>query len=314
MADEWRTPETDALIDAILRLDEPDEAERFLRDLCTLGELRDMAQRWAVVRLLDDGLHYAEISKRTGASTATITRIASWLNHGEGGYRRHAGEAEVDLRRGIAPLPDRHRAMRDRLRLAIPNKGRLLESTLSLLARRRARVRGARPQPRRARPEPPARHPVRAHERRGRVRRATAWPTSGITGGDLLAESGVDLPVLRELGYGRCRLAAAVSGRRPVPVARRPRRRPGRDLAPQRDPPRSSRARGSPSRSCPLSGAVEVAPRLGLADAIVDLVSTGSTLQMNGLRAIGDILASEAILVANPAALRRARAPSSTPS
>jgi uncharacterized protein YerC len=39
------------------------------------------------VRLLDEGLHYAEISKRTGASTATITRIASWLHHGEGGYR-----------------------------------------------------------------------------------------------------------------------------------------------------------------------------------------------------------------------------------
>ena len=88
MAEEWRTPETDALIDAILRLDSRDEAERFLRDLCTLGELRDMGQRWAVVRLLDDGLHYAEISKQTGASTATITRIASWLNHGEGGYRR----------------------------------------------------------------------------------------------------------------------------------------------------------------------------------------------------------------------------------
>jgi uncharacterized protein YerC len=41
-----------------------------------------------VVRLLDEGLHYAEISKRTGASTATITRIAAWLHHGEGGYRR----------------------------------------------------------------------------------------------------------------------------------------------------------------------------------------------------------------------------------
>jgi TrpR-related protein YerC/YecD len=88
VADEWRTPETDALIEAILRLDDRDAAERFLRDLCTLGELRDMAQRWAVVRLLDAGMHYAEISKRTGASTATITRIASWLNHGEGGYRR----------------------------------------------------------------------------------------------------------------------------------------------------------------------------------------------------------------------------------
>jgi TrpR-related protein YerC/YecD len=88
VADQWRTPETDALIEAILRLDDREDAERFLRDLCTLGELRDMAQRWAVVRLLDEGLHYAEISKRTGASTATITRIASWLNHGEDGYRR----------------------------------------------------------------------------------------------------------------------------------------------------------------------------------------------------------------------------------
>lgn len=84
---DWRTPEVDALIDAIVRLDDRDEAARFLRDLCTLGELHDLAQRWAVVRLLDQGLHYAEISQLTGASTATITRIASWLNHGEGGYR-----------------------------------------------------------------------------------------------------------------------------------------------------------------------------------------------------------------------------------
>jgi TrpR-related protein YerC/YecD len=88
MADDWRTPDTDALIDAILRLETADEARQFLRDLCTLGELRDMAQRWAVVRLLDAGMHYADISRRTGASTATITRIASWLHHGEGGYQR----------------------------------------------------------------------------------------------------------------------------------------------------------------------------------------------------------------------------------
>ena len=87
MADDWRTPDTDALVEAILRLDSREAAENFLRDLCTLGELHDMAQRWAVVRLLDAGMHYAEISRRTGASTATITRIASWLHHGEGGYR-----------------------------------------------------------------------------------------------------------------------------------------------------------------------------------------------------------------------------------
>ncbi len=87
MAEDWRTADVDALFDAILRLDEPDEAARFLRDLCTLGEIHDLSQRWAVVRMLDQGLHYAEISRLTGASTATITRIASWLNHGEGGYR-----------------------------------------------------------------------------------------------------------------------------------------------------------------------------------------------------------------------------------
>ena len=87
VGESWQTDDTRALFDAILGLDGTADAERFFRDLCTMGELHDMAQRWAVARMLDDGLHYADISRRTGASTATITRIASWLNHGEGGYR-----------------------------------------------------------------------------------------------------------------------------------------------------------------------------------------------------------------------------------
>jgi len=96
-ADEtWQTDDTDALLDAILRLEDREEAGRFFRDLCTLGELRDMAQRWAVVRQLADGRHYAEISRATGASTATITRIASWLHHGEGGYRRMLDRLAAD--------------------------------------------------------------------------------------------------------------------------------------------------------------------------------------------------------------------------
>jgi len=85
--DNWQSNDLRELLDAILRLRDADEAGSFFRDLCTLGELRDMAQRWAVVRMLEQGLHYADISRRTGASTATITRIASWLHHGEGGYR-----------------------------------------------------------------------------------------------------------------------------------------------------------------------------------------------------------------------------------
>src|SRR6266550_1157362 len=105
MAQDWRTPDVEALFNAILQLDSRDEAERFFRDLCTLNELRDMAQRWAVVRMLGAGLHYAEISKRTGASTATITRIASWLNHGEGGYRAMLDKLDAASRTGTTPYP-----------------------------------------------------------------------------------------------------------------------------------------------------------------------------------------------------------------
>ena len=85
--DSWRTDDAEALLGAILRLETQEEAALFLRDLCTLGELRNMAQRWAVVRLLEAGMHYGQIAEQTGASTATITRIASWLHHGDGGYR-----------------------------------------------------------------------------------------------------------------------------------------------------------------------------------------------------------------------------------
>jgi TrpR-related protein YerC/YecD len=104
--DDWRSPDVDELIAALLRLEEPDVAARFLRDLCTLGELRDLAQRWAVVRRLDAGEHYAQISRETGASTATITRIASWLNHGEGGYRS-ALERLASAREAGIPYPIR---------------------------------------------------------------------------------------------------------------------------------------------------------------------------------------------------------------
>jgi len=80
-------PQTDDLLDAIVALPDRAAAARFLRDLCTLRELRDMAQRWQIVQLLELGRHYGEISRETGASTATVTRIAQWLHHGTGGYK-----------------------------------------------------------------------------------------------------------------------------------------------------------------------------------------------------------------------------------
>ena len=75
------------LFEAVRNLEGTDEVERFLRDLCTLSELEAMAHRWEVVKLLDQGLPYQEIARRTGASTTTVTRVAHWLRHGEGGYR-----------------------------------------------------------------------------------------------------------------------------------------------------------------------------------------------------------------------------------
>src|SRR5438067_3427803 len=83
----WETREMTELFDALLSLKSRLQLEIFLRDLCTIGELEAMAHRWRVARLVHEGLPYTEIAEKTGASTATVTRVAHWLNHGEGGYR-----------------------------------------------------------------------------------------------------------------------------------------------------------------------------------------------------------------------------------
>jgi ATP phosphoribosyltransferase len=189
-----------------------------------------------------------------------------------------------------------------RLRLAVPNKGRLVEPTVELLR--------------------DAGLVFEEHERSlvARVRNfaldilfvrtndviefvGDGVADLGVTGEDLLAETGAELPRLRALGYGQCRLAAAVPADSALATVQ--------DLAGLRVAtahPNAARRffdrAGVAVEVVSISGAVEVAPRLGLAEAIVDLVSTGSTLVMNGLRPIADVLESEAVLIANPAALR----------
>ena len=83
----WHTIEVDRLADALLTLTNREEAAAFLRDLCSLHELEALSHRLEVARLLDTGLPYARIAAEVGASTATVTRVAHWLRHGEGGYR-----------------------------------------------------------------------------------------------------------------------------------------------------------------------------------------------------------------------------------
>jgi ATP phosphoribosyltransferase len=118
----------------------------------------------------------------------------------------------------------------------------------------------------------------------------------GITGADLVAERGADVMELVRLGFGACTLDAAVPAESPVQEIG--------DLDGLRIatvyPRLAAQLLGEHGVAVQLvevTGSVEVAPRLGLADGIVDLVSSGSTLRTNGLRSIGALLSSEAVLV-----------------
>ena len=81
-----RSRELDHLFTAILSLENVDECYSFFQDLCTIGELTSLAQRFEVASMLRAHGTYLEISERTGASTATISRVNRSLNYGEDGY------------------------------------------------------------------------------------------------------------------------------------------------------------------------------------------------------------------------------------
>jgi TrpR-related protein YerC/YecD len=88
----------DALFDAILLLKNRDECYCFFEDICTITELKAMAQRLEVARMLREKKTYSEISKKTGASTATISRVNRYLNYGADGYNLILDRMEEDSR------------------------------------------------------------------------------------------------------------------------------------------------------------------------------------------------------------------------
>ena len=123
---------------------------------------------------------------------------------------------------------------------------------------------------------------------------------AGVTGWDLVAESDRALTCLSDLQFGRCRLAIAakeethVVSFNDIPVGAR---------VATSFPRLASRYfadRGLPVEVVPVSGAAEIAPQLGIADIVVDLVSTGSTLRVNGLREVATVLDSTARLITAP--------------
>ena len=78
----------DLLYEAILSLKDMDECRSFLSDLCTVAELKAMEQRFEVAMLLSDGMIYSEILEKTGASSATISRVNRALHYGADGYQQ----------------------------------------------------------------------------------------------------------------------------------------------------------------------------------------------------------------------------------
>lgn len=82
-----RSKTNDRLFEAVLKLETVDDCYKFFEDLCTIKELRDLSQRFAIAELLDQGLNYQTIVKRTDASTTTISRVNQCLHYGSGGYR-----------------------------------------------------------------------------------------------------------------------------------------------------------------------------------------------------------------------------------
>jgi ATP phosphoribosyltransferase len=203
----------------------------------------------------------------------------------------------------VRPKPEtRHRDMQtqdDRLRIALPNKGRLADEALALLARAGLE------------PSTTADRSLRADLGEDFIAlfvRAKDIPEFvadgaadlGVTGSDLVSEAGRELDTLLPLGFGRCRLAIA---------AREESGWTSADALPDgariatsfpRTTARWFEARGRTVELVPISGAAEIAPHIGVSDVIVDIVSTGSTLKMNGLVEVETIAEAEAVLVSRP--------------
>ena len=83
----WENDNTKELFQAILKLKTVKECEDFFRDLATLREIDEMAERFRIARMLDRGMSYLEVADKAEVSTTTVTRVAHWLRHGRGGYR-----------------------------------------------------------------------------------------------------------------------------------------------------------------------------------------------------------------------------------
>jgi ATP phosphoribosyltransferase len=185
------------------------------------------------------------------------------------------------------------------LRIALPNKGRLSEEARELFTDAGLEIRAAGPR---------ALTASLGGEFQALFVRAQDIPEfvadgaadAGVTGFDLIRESGRTLDELADLEFGRCRLA--VAAREDSGITTLADIGDGTRIATvfPRITARFFADRGQSVEVVPVSGAAEIAPHIGIADVIVDLVSTGSTLRVNGLHEVATVLESSTRLIAAP--------------
>lgn len=189
------------------------------------------------------------------------------------------------------------------LKIALPNKGRLADDTRELLADAGLEVRGRGERALTASlgGEFEALF-VRAQDIAEFV--ADGAADAGVTGRDLVEEAGRELHELLDLEFGRCRLVVAAREDSGITTlaSLAPSGRPRVATVFPKLAARYFAGLGRAVDIVPVSGAAEIAPHLGIADIIVDLTSTGSTLRMNGMREVATVLQSSARLVTSPAA------------
>jgi len=181
--------------------------------------------------------------------------------------------------------------------IAIPNKGRLSQPAIDLLIQA-----GIKPEVENRKLIVPTNNPnisvlyARARDIPEYVYMNAAQ--AGITGYDMILESGVDVDILLKLGFGKAKLVVAVPAYSEIKSIED---LDGKRVATEfkRITENFFKKRGIDIEVIKISGACENAPYIGIADAIVDLTSTGTTLRVNNLRVIETILETEAVLIAN---------------
>ena len=188
------------------------------------------------------------------------------------------------------------------LKIALPNKGRLAEDARELFADAGlpVKARGDRALTASLGGEFEALF-VRAADIPEFV--ADGAADAGVTGWDLVTESGRTLDQLLDLEFGKCRIVVAAKDDSGITTLDQITARVPAPRVATVFPRLTSRffeQRGCGVEVVPVSGAVEIAPHIGIADIIVDLVSTGSTLKVNGLREVATVLESSARLIAAP--------------